>query len=64
PFIPSEVDEEWSSIERLLVAPSHPEDSFIWWFEARRNDRNPQCEEIQNISAQFSRSRGPSEFGG
>ncbi len=41
PFDPNQSAAGWSVTERLLAAREHPENSFIWWIEAVRGDREP-----------------------
>jgi SAM-dependent methyltransferase len=43
PFQPAPTDADWSLPERLLLAEHHPDQSFIWWLEARRLDRSPDA---------------------
>ncbi len=51
PFDPNEVDAEWSQTERLIVARDHPDDSFIWWIEGRRNGAAPDRAGIEAVLA-------------
>jgi SAM-dependent methyltransferase len=41
PFDPNTPEHDWSQVERLVAAPAHPEHSFLWWLEGRRNDDAP-----------------------
>jgi len=43
PFGPNATDDEWSLPERLITADAEPENSFIWWIEARRSSRPPDA---------------------
>jgi hypothetical protein len=40
-FEPVPASPGWSTAERLLLAEDRPDDSFIWWIEARRTDTPP-----------------------
>lgn len=55
PHSPSIPVAEWGVIERLLAAPHHPKDSFIWWLEARKSARKPDrkalTDEVNRIFA-------------
>jgi SAM-dependent methyltransferase len=42
PFDSNQPDVDWSVTERLVAAGDHPNDSFIWWLEARRTARTPE----------------------
>jgi SAM-dependent methyltransferase len=41
PFDSNELDVDWTVTERLVAAQDRPNDSFIWWLEARRTERAP-----------------------
>ncbi len=47
PFDPNQSCENWSVTERTLCARDRPEDSFIWWIEAVRADRQPDSSAVQ-----------------
>lgn len=36
PLTPSSVENSWSLCERLLLAEKDPDNSFLWWIEARK----------------------------
>lgn len=56
PFVPVET-KQWSVTERLLAARGKPEDSFIWWIEARRAERAPDVDALRAyIDAMFDRA--------
>lgn len=42
-----QIQDDWSIAERLLCGADDPENSFIWWIEARRSDRKPDPEALQ-----------------
>jgi hypothetical protein len=46
PFDPNAAD-EWSLPERLITAAAEPNNSFIWWIEARRSLRLPDAAALQ-----------------
>ena len=59
PFDPNEVDTDWSEPERLIVARDHPEDSFIWWIEGRRNGAAPDRAGIEAVLARAYETAWP-----
>jgi hypothetical protein len=46
---PIGVDSDWSLFERLLLAESDPNNSFLWWIEARKID----CPPDRNVMLAF-----------
>ncbi|GJE57323.1 class I SAM-dependent methyltransferase [Methylobacterium thuringiense] len=39
----------WSVTERLVAAVERPQDSFIWWVEARRSGRDPDRQKLADL---------------
>jgi SAM-dependent methyltransferase len=37
----------WDSLRRAEEAEGRPEDSFVWWAEAERVERKPNCEQLE-----------------
>jgi SAM-dependent methyltransferase len=51
PFDPN-IQDDWTQPERLIVAAGEPDNSFIWWIEARRSARAP---DVEGLRAEMSR---------
>jgi len=48
PLSPNDSPEEWPVIERVAAAPNNPNDSLIWWMEARRTG-TPKPAELKSF---------------
>ena len=59
PFDPSVPVPGWSVVERLAMAADRPADSFLWWAEAVRTDREPDEEAVHAAMAELFRQHWP-----
>lgn len=59
PFDPSVAVPGWTVTERLIAARDRPEDSFIWWVEAKRSDRKPDVEGVNAFMSDLFRRHWP-----
>lgn len=59
PFDPNVAAPGWSVTERLLVARDQPDNSFVWWIEAVRGDREPAAEAVHALMAGLFREHWP-----
>ena len=49
PFDSNQPDVDWSVTERLVAAGDQPNNSFIWWVEARRTARAPELVALHTL---------------
>jgi len=59
PFDPNIAEPDWHFAERLVAAEERPEQSFIWWVEARRGAAPPDKEAIASMLAELFRAHWP-----
>ena len=59
PFDPNQPTPGWSITERLILARDRPDDSFIWWVEAVRNERAPDAVATHAMMADLFRKHWP-----
>ncbi|MDQ2801597.1 MAG: class I SAM-dependent methyltransferase [Pseudomonadota bacterium] len=59
PFDPNVAELDWSITERLIAARDRPEQSFIWWIEARRGGQDPDRDGVERLMAETFRAHWP-----
>jgi len=59
PFDPNIPVQGWSITERLILARDRPEDSFIWWVEGVRTDREPDAAATKSMMEDLFRKHWP-----
>ena len=59
PFDPNVAAPGWSVTERILLARDQPDNSFIWWIEAVRSDRDPDTKAAHALMARLFREHWP-----
>ena len=59
PFDPNQPTPGWSITERLILARDRPDDSFIWWVEAVRNEQAPDAVATHAMMADLFRKHWP-----
>jgi Methyltransferase domain len=59
PFDANAPESEWTVTERLIAALDTPGNAFLWWVEARRNDRPPDQSTIADMLANIFREHWP-----
>jgi hypothetical protein len=49
-------------LRRVQLAARHPNDSFVWWLEARRADRAPRADALRRRHAEIFRIAWPERY--
>lgn len=59
PFDPNVSVAEWSTIERCVNAINNPDQSFIWWIEAKKAKRMPDAIEVRRYAQEIYEQHWP-----